>query len=120
MHALRVTRWHREAEFVEIDKPIPGPGQVVIRVGGAGLCHSDLHMMYGDPGTPPPLPLPFTLGHENAGWVAEVGEGVTSVQPGQPVAVHGAWGCGNCDRCALGIDNYCEGESARSRGRSGQ
>jgi alcohol dehydrogenase, propanol-preferring len=119
VRALRVTRWHREAEFVEIDEPVAGPGQVVIRVGGAGLCHSDLHMMHGDPDTPPPLPLPFTLGHENAGWVAEVGEGVTSVQPGQPVAVHGAWGCGRCARCVLGVDNYCEANLPEAGGGLG-
>jgi alcohol dehydrogenase, propanol-preferring len=108
VRALRVTRWHQEAALVEVDEPIAGPGQVVIRVGGAGLCHSDLHMMQGDPDTPPPLPVPFTLGHENAGWVARVGQGVTSVQLGESVAVHGAWGCGSCARCVLGIDNYCD------------
>lgn len=51
---------------------------------------------------------PFTLGHENAGWVHELGEGVTSVEIGQPVAVYGAWGCGDCERCRLGIETYCE------------
>ncbi len=119
MRALRFTRWHHEAELVEVDTPVPGPGQVVIRVGGAGLCHSDLHMMHGDPGTPPPLPLPFTLGHENAGWVAELGDGISSLHVGQPVAVHGAWGCGSCARCALGMDNYCEANLPRAGGGLG-
>ena len=51
---------------------------------------------------------PFTLGHENAGWVHKVGEGVTHLELGQPVAVYGAWGCGTCARCQLGMETYCE------------
>jgi propanol-preferring alcohol dehydrogenase len=51
---------------------------------------------------------PFTLGHENAGWVHELGEGVTGLSVGQPVAVYGPWGCGRCERCRLGTEIYCE------------
>ena len=51
---------------------------------------------------------PFTLGHENAGWVHALGAGVTGLEPGQPVAVYGPWGCGTCPRCRLGMENYCE------------
>lgn len=109
MRALRMTRWHKEPELVDVPQPQPGPGQVVIKVGGAGACHSDVHIIHG-PGAP--WPLPFTLGHENAGWVHEVGAGVTSVEPGQPVAVHGPWGCGHCSRCATGAENYCEGPAS--------
>lgn len=107
MRALRITKWHSEPELVEVEQPRPGPGQVVIRVGGAGVCHSDLHIM-GEIGDAAPWPLPFTLGHENAGWVHEVGEGVTHVRPGDAVAVYGAWGCGVCGRCRVGMENYCE------------
>jgi propanol-preferring alcohol dehydrogenase len=107
MRALQITTWHKEAEFVEIDEPSPAAGQVVVRIGAAGACHSDLHMMHGE-GDTVPFSLPFTLGHENAGWVHSVGDGVTSVEPGQPVAVYGAWGCGHCARCAVGMENYCE------------
>ena len=109
MRALRMTQWRREPELVDVDQPHAGPGQVVVKVGGAGACHSDVHIIHG-PGAP--WPLPFTLGHENAGWVHEVGAGVTSVEPGQPVAVHWPWGCGGCSRCQAGGDNYCEGPSA--------
>ena len=119
VRALRLTKWHQEAELVEISKPTPSRGQVVVRIGGAGLCHSDLHMMYGDPSTPSPLPLPFTLGHENAGWVADVGERVSSVRVGQAVAVYGAWGCGSCSRCIVGIDNYCEANLPEAGGGLG-
>jgi propanol-preferring alcohol dehydrogenase len=108
MRALQITTWHQEAEFVEMDDPLPAPGQVVVRIGASGACHSDLHMMHGK-GDTVPFSLPFTLGHENAGWVHSVGDGVTSVVPGQAVAVYGAWGCGFCARCAVGMENYCEG-----------
>jgi propanol-preferring alcohol dehydrogenase len=108
MRALQITTWHKEAEFVEVDEPTPAAGQIVVRIGGAGACHSDLHMMHGE-GDSVPFSLPFTLGHENAGWVHSVGDGVTSLEPGQPVAVYGAWGCGHCARCVIGMENYCEG-----------
>lgn len=111
MRALQITRWHSPAEVVDVEQPRPGPGQAVIKMGGAGVCHSDLHIM-GELGDISPWPLPFTLGHENAGWVHELGDGVTDLQPGQPVAVYGAWGCGVCDRCRTGTQNYCEHQDA--------
>lgn len=107
MRALRLLQWKREAELVEVPKPSPGPGQVVIKVGGAGACHSDLHLMHDFEGGLPWGP-PFTLGHENAGWVDAVGEGVTTVHEGDAVAVYGPWGCGACARCRFGIEIYCE------------
>ncbi len=75
-------------------------------MGGAGACHSDLHILHESDSSP--WPLPFTLGHENAGWVHEIGAGVTGLHEGQAVAVYGAWGCGACPRCLVGKDNYCE------------
>ncbi|MCB0966297.1 MAG: NAD(P)-dependent alcohol dehydrogenase [Ilumatobacter sp.] len=108
MKALRLMDWKSSPELVEVADPTPGPGEVVVRIGGAGACHSDLHLMHDfEPGLLPWNP-PFTLGHENAGWVHAVGDGVTRVQPGQAVAVYGPWGCGTCARCSLGIENYCE------------
>jgi propanol-preferring alcohol dehydrogenase len=111
MRALQISTWHQEAQLVELDEPSPAPGQVVVKIGAAGACHSDLHMMYGT-GDTVPFSLPFTLGHENAGWVHAVGDGVTSVEAGQPVAVYGAWGCGTCTRCRVGMENYCEAPGA--------
>ncbi|MDE3206954.1 MAG: NAD(P)-dependent alcohol dehydrogenase [Acidobacteriota bacterium] len=108
MRALRLLEWKTEPEIVEVEDPHPGPGQVVIRVGGAGACHSDLHLMHDFGGDTLPWGPPFTLGHENAGWVHELGEGVTHLRVGQPVAVYGPWGCGTCTRCQLGIENYCD------------
>ena len=67
MRAVQLTEWQHEAELVEVHDPVAGPGQVVVAVGAAGLCHSDLHMMDGALGGSSPWPLPFTLGHEVAG-----------------------------------------------------
>lgn len=108
MRAVRLMEWKSEPVLVEVDDPVPGTGQVVVRIGGAGVCHSDLHLMHEfGPGLLPWGP-PFTLGHENAGWVHALGTGVTGFDIGQPVAVYGPWGCGRCPRCLLGMENYCE------------
>jgi alcohol dehydrogenase, propanol-preferring len=112
MRALRLPNWKTEPELVEVPKPSPGPGQVVLKVGGAGACHSDLHLMYDFEAGSVPWSPPFTLGHENAGWVDSIGEGVTAVEEGDSVAVYGPWGCGKCARCQLGIETYCENPAA--------
>ncbi len=107
MRALRLKEWKSEPVVEEVPDPVPGVGEVVIKVGAAGACHSDLHLMHDfDAGVVPWNP-PFTLGHENAGWVHQVGEGV-SIAPGTAVAVYGPWGCGRCRRCQLGMETYCE------------
>ena len=108
MKALRLMAWKSDPVLAEVPEPEPGPGQVVVRIGGAGACHSDLHLMRDFEGGLLPWGPPFTLGHENAGWVHSLGEGVTGVEPGQPVAVYGPWGCGRCGRCRLGMETYCE------------
>lgn len=108
MRAVRLLAWKSEPELTEVPTPSPGAGQVLVRVGGAGACHSDLHLMHDfEPGALPWGP-PFTLGHENAGWVESIGEGVTKVAVGDAVAVYGPWGCGQCARCSLGIETYCD------------
>ena len=94
----------RPAQIDDVPKPSPGPGQVLIKVGGAGVCHSDLHVMEEDLGFKPP----FTLGHENAGWVSAIGEGVMGFKDGDAVAIYGPWGCGRCHACQLSMENYCE------------
>jgi propanol-preferring alcohol dehydrogenase len=108
MRALRLPNWKSEPELVEVDEPTPGPGQVVVKIGGAGACHSDLHLMHDFEAGAVPWNPPFTLGHENAGWVHALGDGVTGLTVGQPVAVYGPWGCGTCARCRVGVDPYCE------------
>jgi len=108
MKALRLQQWKSDPVLVEVDEPVPGHGQVVVRVGGSGACHSDLHLMRDFDAGQLPWGPPFTLGHENAGWVHAVGAGVVGLEAGQPVAVYGSWGCGACPRCRLGIETYCE------------
>lgn len=108
MRALRLLEWKSDPVLVEVDQPTPGPGEAVIRVGGAGACHSDLHLMREFEGGVLPWGPPFTLGHENAGWVHELGSGVIGLEVGQPVAVYGPWGCGVCPRCQQGVETYCE------------
>ena len=108
MQALRLTEFGREPRLEEVPEPSPGLGEVVIEVGGAGACHSDLHLLYDLDPANFPWHIPYTLGHENAGWVHALGDGVTGWEIGQPVAVYGPWGCGRCARCAIGMENYCE------------
>ena len=104
MRAVRFAGVGRPAQIADIPKPSPGPGQILVKIGGAGVCHSDLHIMAEDFGFKPP----FTLGHENAGWIAELGEGVTGFKEGDAVAVYGPWGCGRCHACQRSMENYCE------------
>src|SRR5690606_22600370 len=91
---------------VDVDVPEPGPGQILLRVTAAGVCHSDLTVMGWD-AADFPYQLPLTLGHEGAGVVEAVGEDVHAVSAGDSVIVYGPWGCGTCHACALGRENYC-------------
>ena len=115
MEALQLTGWKQRPEIREVDQPEPGPGEVLVKVGGAGACHSDLHLMNEFEAGMMPFDPPFTLGHENAGWVEALGPGVTGIDVGQPVAVYGPWGCGRCSRCIVGMENYCERQAEIGR-----
>jgi propanol-preferring alcohol dehydrogenase len=107
MLAYQMVQWQQEPELREVEVPEPGPGQVLLKVGGAGACHSDLHVTEWPEGALP-YELPFTLGHENAGWVEKVGAGVEGLAPGDAVAVYGPWGCGRCVPCRESRENHCE------------
>jgi alcohol dehydrogenase, propanol-preferring len=107
MLAVQLTALGRPAELREVPQPEPGPGQVLLEVRGAGLCHSDLHLMHWSEGTLP-YELPFTLGHEVAGTVAALGPGAEAMEVGESVLVYGPWGCGRCPRCSLGEEHLCE------------
>lgn len=107
MKAVQLPNWKSEPLLIEVDEPTPGPGQVVLKIAGAGLCHSDLHLLHDFEEGMLPWHVPFILGHENSGYVHAVGEGVTGVSVGQPMAVYGPWGCGRCDACGRGQDTYC-------------
>jgi alcohol dehydrogenase, propanol-preferring len=105
--AYRMTGWQSAPAFCDVELREPGPGEVLVRIGGAGVCHSDLHVLDYPEGALP-YALPFTLGHENAGWVERVGPGVRGWAEGAPVMVYSVWGCGRCAACRLGMENYCE------------
>jgi alcohol dehydrogenase, propanol-preferring len=107
MRAFQLTAWQQPPELRDVPTPEPQAGEVLLRVAGAGACHSDLHLMEWEPGLMPFDP-PFTLGHENAGWVERIGAGVRGVQVGEPVLVYGPWGCGRCAACRRSSENYCE------------
>jgi propanol-preferring alcohol dehydrogenase len=116
MHAVQLTAWQRPAELRHVPRPEPGPGEVLLEVRAAGLCHSDLHLMHWPAGTVP-YELPFTLGHEVAGVVSALGPGADGVDVGEPVIVYGPWGCGRCRRCSLGAEHLCERpDTVRGRG----
>jgi propanol-preferring alcohol dehydrogenase len=91
---------------LDVPDPEPGPGQILLKVTGAGVCHSDIAVM-SMPAAALRFPLPLTLGHEGAGTVAALGDGATGFAVGDSVAVYGPWGCGMCHMCAQGKENYC-------------
>jgi len=118
MKAYQFVELQKPAELREVEVPEPGPGEVLIKIGGAGACHSDLHILEAPAGTP--LPLPFTLGHENAGWVEKLGSGATGFAVGDPVIVYGPWGCGSCANCRVGMENYCQNPGQSKPGGLGR
>ena len=110
MKALRYTKIGSAPEVVEIEKPTPGPGEILLKVTAAGVCHSDDYVMSlpEEDYLAQQYPLPLTLGHEGAGVIESFGEGVeTGLQIGDAVAVYGPWGCGHCLNCSQGKENYC-------------
>jgi propanol-preferring alcohol dehydrogenase len=106
MQAFQFVEAQKPAQLRQVEVPEPGPGEVLLKIGGAGACHSDLHILEG-PARVPAL-TPFTLGHENAGWVEKMGPGATGFKKGDPVIVYGPWGCGLCANCRVGRENYCQ------------
>lgn len=111
MKAFRLGAWGEPAQYVTVAKPKAGPGEVVIRIKAAGLCRSDLDMMDSKEGSDPYASVikgGYILGHENAGFVEELGEGVTDLKKGESVVVHHMRHCGNCEFCTAGIEQHCE------------
>lgn len=103
MRAVRMTA-PGVLEQVEVPTPTPGPGEVLVRVGAVGACHSDLHILDAPPGL---FPTPMTLGHEIAGTVDTLGAGVSGWSAGDRTAVYGIIGCGHCRACLRGNENQC-------------
>jgi NAD+-dependent secondary alcohol dehydrogenase Adh1 len=108
MKAALLREYHRPLELVERAEPEPsGPRNVVVKIGGAGVCATDLHAIDGLMG-PAGVTVPLVLGHENAGWVHAVGDDVTAAAPGDAVLLYPAYSCGLCVACRRGLDMHCE------------
>jgi propanol-preferring alcohol dehydrogenase len=105
MKAARLHEFGGDFVIEDIPTPEPGPGQVLVRIGGAGACHSDLHVKSGEI---PGLQTPLLMGHENAGWVEALGPGAVGFEVGEAVVVFGGWGCGHCRYCLGGQEQLCD------------
>ncbi|BEL08324.1 NAD(P)-dependent alcohol dehydrogenase [Actinoplanes sichuanensis] len=113
MLAYRMTDWGAPPKLVEVPDPVPGPGETLVRVAGCGLCRSDLTMRHLPAAVGEQLgwSMPFTLGHEVAGWIDGTGE---------PVALVSPTSCGVCRYCVRGQDSGCpHGRAGRGYGRDG-
>lgn len=110
MKAVVFDQYKSTPSLQEVDKPSPGPGEVLLKVAGAGACHSDIAVFrdFDADNGPSQLKPSFVLGHENSGWAEELGEGVSGVELGAAYLVYGPTGCGHCRACSRGQDTYCE------------
>jgi NAD+-dependent secondary alcohol dehydrogenase Adh1 len=120
MKAVRLHEFHTQPVVDDVPEPtISGPLDVIVKIGGAGVCRTDLHIIEGQWDAAMGTPLPYILGHENAGWVHEVGSAVTNVQPGDTVILHPTPTCGLCRACRAGDDMHCENNSFPGLSRDG-
>jgi NAD+-dependent secondary alcohol dehydrogenase Adh1 len=108
MKAIRVHSYGQPPQVDDVPEPeAPGPDDVVVRIGGAGLCRTDIHIIDGWFADVIPAELPVVLGHENAGWVHAVGPAVEHLAVGDPVICHPNLTCGVCRPCRAGDDMRC-------------
>ena len=108
MKAVRLNKYDTTPELVDVAEPVvESPLDVVVRIGGAGVCRTDLHIIEGQWEEKSGVTLPYTLGHENAGWIEAVGSAVSNVAVGDPVILHPLATCGLCRACRDGDDVHC-------------
>jgi NAD+-dependent secondary alcohol dehydrogenase Adh1 len=108
MIAARLHHYQEPLAVEQIAEPeVTGPHDVIVRVGGAGLCRTDLHVQEGQWAEKSNVELPYVLGHENAGWVHEIGSAVSNVAVGDTVILHPLVTCGLCRACRAGDDVHC-------------
>ena len=122
MRAARLHAYHDALKLDEVDEPRTRPAHpldVVVRIGAAGLCRTDLHIQEGQWAEKSQVTLPYTPGHENAGWIHEVGSAVTNVAVGDTVIVHPFISCGLCTPCRRGNDMHCVNGSFPGINRDG-
>jgi NAD+-dependent secondary alcohol dehydrogenase Adh1 len=112
VRAVRLHAYNERPRVEEIEEPsIQRPYDVLVEIGGAGLCRTDLHIVEGQWADRSNVGLPYTLGHENAGWIREVGSAVEHLQPGDTVILHPLATCGFCRACRAGDDVHCEAQA---------
>src|SRR5262249_1674103 len=108
MRAVQVSSFGAPVALVEVPEPeIVEPTDVIVRIAGAGICRTDIHIQHGELAEAFNQTLPLTIGHENSGWVHAVGPAVTHLAIGDPVIVHPAVTCGHCAACRAGTDMHC-------------
>lgn len=108
MKAVRLHAYDQWPSVDEVAEPqITGPFDVIVRIGGAGLCRTDLHIWEGQWAEKTGVQLPYIIGHENAGWIHEVGSAVEHVKPGDAVICHPLTTCGLCRPCRAGDEMHC-------------
>lgn len=123
MKAQAMTAFGAPLSPMDLDLPKLGPGEAIVRVERAGLCHSDLHIHdgyfdFGDVKQPVAIAMPAVLGHEIEGEVAELGDGVSAPAPGTRVAVYPWLGCNACETCRSGDQQICLALPRRALGVS--
>jgi NAD+-dependent secondary alcohol dehydrogenase Adh1 len=120
MKAVRLHAYHQQPVIEEVPEPtVSGPFDVVVKVGGAGVCRTDLHIIDGQWAAAMGLELPYVLGHENAGWVHEIGSAVSNVAVGDTVILHPTPTCGLCRACRTGQDMHCASSAFPGLDRDG-
>jgi len=108
MKAVRIHGYHQQPVVDDVPEPvIKGPLDVIVKIGGAGVCRTDLHIIEGQWDAAMHPTLPYTLGHENAGWVHEVGSALSTVQVAATFILHPTPTCGLCAACRAGDDMHC-------------
>src|SRR5438034_2534989 len=108
MRSAQVQSYGKPIAITEVPEPtVREPHDVIVRIAGAGICRTDVHILHGELDAAFHPTLPLTLGHENGGWVHEIGPAVTDLSVGDPVIVHPAVTCGHCIACRSGTDMHC-------------
>src|SRR5437764_12504067 len=108
MKAVRLHHYHEQPTIEQVDEPkMTGPLDVIVRIGGAGLCRTDLHIIEGQWAEKSGVTLPYTLRHENARWVQEIGAAVSNEAVCDTVIVHPLVTCGLIRACRAGVDMDC-------------
>lgn len=109
MKAIRVVDYHKDLQAHDVPEPtVSSPLDVIVKIGAAGVCRTDLHILEGQWRDKSGVTLPYTIGHENAGWIHKLGDAVTGLEVGDKVILHPLVTCGLCRKCRFGDDVHCE------------